>query len=356
MSDQDNTTDESTDNTTDESTDDTTNEKPTFTIGDFNSFFIQTLKFIFHVIIMICIGNHILYVFRNDYEKFVNENFPTDKTKSPFCSTPDVCEKSFFYMNTKVKEQPYEPKFMIDCIKDQEGKYDKNCYDEEYIKWITYWTNNTFMMTNIYNNYVYKLMYDAIHRHRNDSMIVFFGWFILLFITLLMVIITHGTFIMGIFTAYNNYSWVLAIGPIGSIIFGFMHLFKKNLGNSIMSFCSIIPACIWSFFIFIFYIIAIILPHIKIFRMHIFHGIATAFMLLYKLLIWLFGWIIGFESSESIYDPIISQLSEFSKGIMIIISFIVLYFSYQYLTKGITIGMAICCFYLFYIHRHSKKN
>jgi hypothetical protein len=67
----------------------------------------------------------------------------------------------------------------------------------------------------------------------------------------------------------------------------------------------------------------------------------------------------GNTKSEISLDPkygkMVSYFSEFIKGIFIIVSIIILTFAYTYLTKGIAIGMTICCFYLIYMYRHSNK-
>ena len=217
------------------------------------------------------------------------------------------------------------------------------------------------MMTNIYNNKFYKLAYEFIHQYRIDSAIVFFGGYIgILLLTAFMVSYTMFSFIVGTFTAYNNKSWVLAIAPIASVIFIVLHL---GQGNPVSAFFSFIPGCIiswiWAFFVFLLFIFALFLPLIKLFRTHGIHVIAMLLLIIRNIFTFLFGWIIGYDTTSyepTRYDKIINELEKYSKGIMICISFIVLMYAYQYLTKGIAIGMTICCFYLLYIHQHSKTN
>lgn len=353
----------------------------TFNIGDFKSFISNTLKYLLYLLVILIIGFNVLYTCRHGFDEFINDYFPTDEYSEPFCHTNNNCKRSWLYPDTtitvqkyvdgniKQKTEPYRPDFNIDCIKTTTNDKTilKGTYDDDYIHWILFWWPNTFMKTNIYMNRIYKNMYELIHKSIDvnkpgimDNLIVFLSWIaIILLYKLIMPFIAFFMFFIGGGNAYDKYPLVLTFPVIGGLIFAILHLFKGNLFQVGLSLCGSLLGCIYQPVIILGAVVAFLLPYIKLCRIYVWDTLMMIFYIILSIGDKIFNSISGNTKSDIYLDPkygkMVSYFKEFITGIFIIISIIVLSNAYTYLTKGIAIGMTICCFYLIYVYRHSSK-
>lgn len=364
-----------TDNT--EETQDTT-----FNIGDYKSFIYKTLKYLFGMFVLLTIGFHVLYSCRHKFDDFINDYFPTDEKSYPFCHTINKdCNGSGYYStnitvkkyvdgNVKWKTEPYNPQFNIDCVKkttDNGKTILQGTYDEEYIHWILYWWNNTFMKMNIYTNEKFKYIYELIHNLIDvnkpgiiDTCVVFFSWILMkiMFIIIMPIVIIFMFFLGGCY-AYDNHSWILTFPGLGGWFFIIKHFINGNMYQlGLSAFGSIIGWIFQPLIIFIG-LCTLLLPIYKFIRIYVWNALTMIFYICLlideKASNAINGTTKSDISSDHKYGKMVSYFSEFMTGIFIIVSIIVLTFAYTYLTKGIAIGMTICCFYLIYIYSHSNK-
>ncbi len=358
---------------TDTTSEDTTDEETTFQIGDYKTFTMTVFKYLMMLFVVLTVGFHILYSCRHEFDDFMNEYFPTDNTKSPFCHTKDMdCKRSFFYPDTTVEvkkyingsptmvNEPYHPEFNIDITKKTnittgettiEGKY-----DEEIWYWIKYWFYNTFIKMNIINNEIYKFIYEFIHNNVTtdtasifNSLVVFLGFKIMfLFFIFVMPYVTILTFIYAGCNAYNDkYSWILMFPIFGFLYLAITHLFKRNSFQCLMSLMGGIPL---GFMLHMISGLCILfsmgLPVIKFIRIYVTNFI----MMIYNLIRY-----VKYPVDDK-YSKMISYFSEFSMGIFIIIAIIVLKAAYTNLVYPIFIGMTLCSIYLLFTSYFSKKE
>jgi hypothetical protein len=375
--------DQETENTdTPEDTEET--QDTTFQMGDYKSFFSYVGYSLLHLFIALTIGIHVIYSCRNNFDNFIKEYFPTNEQDSPFCYTTNSdCNRSWWYRDTNIEtvkyvngepktvKELYNPEFNIDITKkinNSSGETTiKGTFDEEYPKWILFWWNNTFMKMNIYNNKIYKYVFEGLRSYIDlnktgfiDTLIVLFGW---LFVIMFFVMMTHVsiiTYIMGGFNAYKNKSWILAAPWVGAAYLWVMHMGKGNSFQAMMSFGGIFLGFIYQFLIMLSGIVVMLLPIIKWIRIYIWNALVMFFYLIKLIGTKIYNSFSKTPINNPIDNPkyakMMSYFSEFSTSIFIIISIFILSAAYTYLTKGITIGMAICCIYLIYVYRHSENK
>jgi hypothetical protein len=348
--------------------DESTENNPTFNIGDYRSFIYMSFSHILTLIVVLSVGIHVLYTLKNNYEDFVNDAFPTNENESPFCKTSDQCDRSIFYRDTVINGKPYEPKFMFNCKKhkDDNNNTTYNCdKDMEYVKWYLYWINNSFIKMNIFNNKIYKYIYNFIHNNVDpqkfgmiDSFIVFFGGFIgITFITFFMIFITKFWSIhYGELYAYQNEAWVLKLPVFGSLYLIFRNMIPRfNIVNILLSIFCLMFSWVWWIIKICIFMLAICLPIVKVLRTHLIPAFFIYWIIKIRILLWFIRFLTGKIEFSTRYDDMISYLSYFKRGIMFWVSIIILYFAYTYLTTGIAIGMTICGVYLLYVNRHTNK-
>lgn len=364
-------------------------EETTFQIGDYKNFLSNTCKILFSLFILLTIGFHVLYYSRHNIDEFMNEYFPTDENKSPFCHAKDhECDRSIWYRDTTVEvnkvingthkmvTEPYNPEFNIDIVKQTTIPSNKisikGTYDNEYWYWLFYWWNNTFMKMNIYNNQIFKSIFKFIHDSVSENkqgfiskmmtiLIVYGGWiFVIATFKILMPLITIGTFIYAGCTAYDKHSWILMFPSIGAIYLMLSHISKGNSFQALISFCGIGFGCILHFLIGCGIVGAMFLPIIKLVRIY---GLNLVMMLFHiSELIWsklnnlTLDTPLDNPTMDDKYIKMISYFSEFSTGIFFIISVSVLVLAFKYLSRGISIGMTLCSIYLIFSSYFSKKE
>ncbi len=363
-----------------------TDEEPTFQVGDYRSFIKGVVLSIIHLLIALSIGIHVVYSLRHKYDEFMSEYFPTDKEKAPFCyTTQSDCKRSSFYRDTNVEvdkiinngeiktvKELYQPDFNIDNIvkEDSNGKKDiKGIRDFSYINWLLFWCNNSVMNSNIYTNVLFKYIYDTIHDIINkggftESIFVFFGFIIIAFIFAFMMFYSMGAMFISQFNAYEKYSWVLKYPVAAAFWFGFNHMLRGNTYQACISFGGILPGIFWKFFVVLGLLItAKVLPAIKFIRIYVKNMIMMCIYILNWIVSTSYNYLSGntldqlLIHMDSKYSEMLSMYNDYSIGILICISLIVLYYAQTYLTKGISIGMTICSIYLIFMsYANSDKE
>jgi hypothetical protein len=370
---------------TDTTSEDTTEENTTFQIGDYKTFLLKIIKYLLILLVALSIGFHILYSCRHGFDDFINEYFPTDETKSPFCRIKDInCKRSIFYQDTNIEvkkyingtstmvKEPYEPDFNIDIIKKTnmttgeikiEGKY-----DDAYDKWLLYWWNNTYIKMNIYNNKIFKFIFELMHNSIDinkpgwiDSCIVFLGSFFVIFIfKLVMPFVTIFNFLRGGCMAYKKYAWILTFPVLGGLFFAFLHAFSGNAFQAVLSLFGAGCGTMLQPTILFIALTTMVLPIIKFIRLYGWNLIMMVYsiveLLMSKLNNVTLDNPIDKPEIDDKYNKMISYFSEFSTGIFMIVSFIVLTFAYKYLVYPIFIGMTLCSIYLLFTSYFSKKQ
>lgn len=353
----------------------TPEEDTTFDIGDYKSFFSNLGTIILYLLISLFFGAHILYYLKHKYDDFTKYWFPTNPNEEPFCmNASSECTPASMY-SFKFKHEdgkPYEPKFKFNYKRDKYGQLSEEVSemfdtDQSILttgSWLGSWLYNRYMYSVISSNKFIKFMLDIFKRNISDNnqygfvelLLLLAG--IVIFIVIGAITIKLNVFISFItgFKVYNEKdteSYMLNLPALGSIIALFRYLFTGNYVQS-----SILAACILPFFIPMG-MISIIWWVIKLFFFALF-----LFMMSLKIcgliFIGIFSvLIIPFWYDKSVSSEMYGYIKEYSKGIMIFLSFCMIYLAATFLNPQIVIGMILCVFFIMYINTHKndiKKN
>lgn len=369
-----------------------TDEEPTFKVGDYNMFFITVSSSIVSLFLALTIGIHVVYTLKHQYTDFMDEYFPTDKERPPFCyTTQSDCVRSRWYRDTnievdKIKDNGenfkvknlYQPDFNIDNIVTEKSNGEKDIKgtrDFKYYHWLLYWCNNSVINANINTNELFKSIYDGIHDGMNkaeflESIFVYLGWFIMPFIFLFMMAYSVWSMWISQFNAYEKYSWLLKYPVAGLCWFGLKHLLASNTYQALMCFVGFIigAGIIWKIIVVLgLYISAKIIPLIKFIRIYIVNLVLMKLYVIYLIIYKIVNFVYSIfkdnplndlvSTSYPKYPEMLSMYTDYSKSILIIVSLIILSAANTYLTKGISIGMTICSIYLIFMsYANSDKE
>jgi hypothetical protein len=167
--------------------------------------------------------------------------------------------------------------------------------------------------------------------------------------------------------SYAKYGWVLKFAAAGAFWFGFLHMTKGNMYQAFLSWAMIIPGLLWNIVTLMMVGISVGLVFFKFIRIYIVNALIMKFYLIAFLpslkFINFFKTLLGgtpFDDIFKIYYPkypeMLSMYTDYSRGILILVSLIILWAANTYLTKGISIGMTICSIYLIIMSYASKDN